>query len=53
MTGFCKLLGVGIRCSCSCPQRPGHDVPVNSIRTDVILCSATFYFLMNRKVLNL
>ena len=25
----CKLLGVGILCSCSCPHRSGHDVPVN------------------------
>ena len=25
----CKLLGVGILCSCSCPCRSGHDVPVN------------------------
>ena len=29
MTGFCKLLGVGTLCSCSCPQRPGPDAPVN------------------------
>ena len=25
----CKLLGVGILCSCSCPHRSGHDAPVN------------------------
>ena len=25
----CELLGVGILCSCSCPRRSGHDVPVN------------------------
>ena len=25
----CRLLGVGILCSCSCPHRSGHDVPIN------------------------
>ena len=25
----CRLLGVGILCSCCCPCRSGHDVPVN------------------------
>ena len=29
MVVCCELLGVGILCSCSCPGRPGHDVPVN------------------------
>ena len=27
--GCCKLLGVGILCSCSCPRMSGRDVPVN------------------------
>ena len=25
----CKLLGLGILCFCSCPQRSGQDVPIN------------------------
>ena len=25
----CKLLGLGILCCCSCPQRSGQDVPIN------------------------
>ena len=25
----CELLGVGILCSCCCPYRSGHDVPIN------------------------
>ena len=25
----CRLLGVGILCSCSCPRRSGHDIPLN------------------------
>ena len=29
MVGCCKLLGVGILCSCSHPHSPGHDVSVN------------------------
>ena len=29
MVGCCKLLGVRIRCSCSCPDRSGHDIPIN------------------------
>ena len=29
MVGCCKLLGVGILCSCHCPPRLGRDVPVN------------------------
>ena len=29
VAGCCKLLGAGILCSCSCPCRSGHDVPIN------------------------
>ena len=29
MAGCCRLLGAGILCSCSCPCRPVHHVPVN------------------------
>ena len=29
VAGCCRLLGVGILCSCSCPRRPGRKVPVN------------------------
>ena len=29
LVGYCTLLGVGILCSCRCPRRSGHDVPVN------------------------
>ena len=29
MVGWCKLLGIGILCSCSCLHRSGHNVPVN------------------------
>ena len=29
VTGWWKLLGVGILCSCGCPHRSSHDVPVN------------------------
>ena len=47
--GCCKLLGIGILCFCSCPHRSGHDVPVN-LRSNVILCSETFYLCMNGKV---
>ena len=27
MVGCCKLLGVGILCSCRCSRRLGHEVP--------------------------
>ena len=53
MAGGCKLLGVGTLCSCSYPGRSGHDVPINSNKTDVILCSATFSLYVNGKVLYL
>ena len=29
MVGCCKLLGVGIICSCGGPHKSDHDVPVN------------------------
>ena len=29
MISCCKLLGVGILCSFSCPHRSGHHVPIN------------------------
>ena len=29
MASCCKLLGVGILWSCSCPSRSGHNVPIN------------------------
>ena len=29
VVSFGKLLGAGILCSCSCPSRSGHHVPVN------------------------
>ena len=29
VVGCCRLLGVGILCSCSCPHRSGHDIPIN------------------------
>ena len=29
MAGCCRLLGAGILCSCSCPGRSGHNVPVD------------------------
>ena len=29
LVSCCRLLGVGILCSGSCPRRSGHDVPVN------------------------
>ena len=34
----CRLLGVGILCSCSCPHKSGHTVPVN-------LWQDKYYFL--------
>ena len=41
----CKLLGV--RILCSCPHRSGHMFLLTSNKTNVILCSATFYLCMN------
>ena len=29
MVDCCRLLGVRVLCSCICPSRSGHDVPVN------------------------
>ena len=29
VAGFYKALGAGILCSCSCPCRSGHGVPIN------------------------
>ena len=49
MLGCYKLLGVGIFCSCSCTYRIGHSVPVISNKTNVVLCSATFYLHINGK----
>ena len=51
MAGGCRLPGAGIPCPCSYPRRSGADAPVN--KTNVILCSATFYLYMNGKVLYL
>ena len=50
MVDCCKLLGVGILCSWSCPCRSDHHVPVNLDKTTVTLCSTTFYLYTNRKV---
>ena len=45
MVGWCcKFLGAGILCSCSCPDRSSHDVPVN-------LQHDKCYFLYCRKFL--
>ena len=51
VVGCCELLGAGILCSCSCPCRSGHNVPVNLNKTNVILCSATLYCSRNVNVL--
>ena len=51
MLGCYKLLGVGIFCYCSCAHRPGHSAPVISNKTNVVLCSATFYLYISGKVL--
>ena len=29
VVGCCRLLGIGILCSCSCPHKSGHDIPIN------------------------
>ena len=50
VVGCCKL-PVGILCYWSCLHRSGHNVPVTSSKTNVILCCATFYLYMNRKEL--
>ena len=43
----CKLLGVGILCSCSCRCMSGHDVPVN-VQQDKYNCLFyNFYLSMN------
>ena len=50
VVGCCKL-PVGTLCYWSCLHRSGHNVPVTSSKTNVILCSATFYLYMNGKEL--
>ena len=47
LVSFCKLLGVGILCFCSCPCMSGHDVPVN-VQQDKYNCLFyNFYLSMN------
>lgn len=43
VVGCCRLLGVGIFCSCNCPSKSGHNDPAN-LQQGIILCSATFCF---------
>ena len=40
MVSCCKLLGIGILCSCSCAHRSDHDGPVN-LQQDQ--CYSLFY----------
>ena len=47
MVSCCKILGVGILCSCSCPYRSDYNVPVNFQQDGVILYSVTFYLCVN------
>ena len=49
MVGCYKLLGARILCSCNCPGRSGHDVPINLQQTNVILCSADIVSLSEWK----
>ena len=44
LVSFCKLLGVGILCSCSCPCMSGHDVPVN-VQQDKYNCLFNNFYL--------
>ena len=47
MISCCKVLGVGILCSCICPHRSDYNVPVNFQQDGIILCPVTFYLCMN------
>ena len=38
----CKLLGLGILCCCSCPQRSGQDVPINLQQEECYCLSCNF-----------
>ena len=41
----CRLLGAGILCSCSCPRRSGHSVPVNLQQDKCYSLFCNFLFL--------
>ena len=47
----CKLPGVRIVGSCSCPRRSGHDVPKPSIR-QVLVCILQLLSLLDGQVLH-
>ena len=47
--GCCRLLGVGILCSCSCPRMSAHNVPVNLQQDERYSLFCNFLFLYEWK----
>ena len=53
VAGCCKLLVAGILCSCSCPHRSGHNVPINLQQDKCYYLFHTFFSLYEWKVIYL
>ena len=52
MASCCKFLGSGILCSCNCPAKSGHKVPI-IFQNNCYFCSAIFCLCKNGKLLYL